>query len=236
MHEKEGDLIAITKASLAAKKRILSACVRLFLEKGYRGTTVAEIVREAHVSVSTFQNIFHAKDGVLIELVQFMFSNQFGVARKIAGEAAAPVYIYAVETSIQLTLTERNEVLRDIYVEAYMQKEAAEYINRNTAKELYRIFGSYQPQLSESDFYEMEIGSAGIMQAYMAHKCDIYFTLDKKLERFLTMSLRAFCVPEAEIKNVIAFIQKLDMCNLADQVMQHLFQALAMHFDFSLSE
>lgn len=126
--------------------------MRLFLEKGYRGTTVAEIVREAHVSVSTFQNIFHAKDGVLIELVQFMFSNQFGVARKIAGEAAAPVYIYAVETSIQLTLTERNEVLRDIYVEAYMQKEAAEYINRNTAKELYQIFGSYQPQLSESDF------------------------------------------------------------------------------------
>ena len=37
MHEKEGDLIAISKASLAAKKRILSACVRLFLEKGYRG-------------------------------------------------------------------------------------------------------------------------------------------------------------------------------------------------------
>ena len=69
MHEKEGDLIAITKASLEAKKRILSACVRLFLEKGYRGTTVAEIVREAHVSVSTFQNIFHAKDGVLIEQI-----------------------------------------------------------------------------------------------------------------------------------------------------------------------
>ena len=45
-----------------------------------------------------------------------------------------------------------------------------------------------------------------------------------------------FRVPESEIKNVIAFIQKLDMCHLADQVMQHLFQTLAMHFDFLLSE
>ena len=58
--------MAITNASLAAKKRILTACVRLFLEKGYNHTTVAEIIRDADVSASTFQNIFRAKDGVLV--------------------------------------------------------------------------------------------------------------------------------------------------------------------------
>ena len=221
---------------MAAKKRILSACVRLFLEKGYKGTTVAEIVREAHVSVSTFQNIFHAKDGVLVELVQFMFGNQFGVARQITGEDVPPIYVYAVETCIQLTLTEQNEILRDIYVEAYMQKEAAEYIHRNTARELYRIFGVYQPELSESDFYELDIGSAGIMRAYMEQPCDIYFTLEKKLERFLVMSMRVYCVPEDEQRQVVAFIKKLDMCCIAEQVMQKLFQMLAMHFDFSLGK
>ena len=47
--------MAITSASLPAKKRILTACVRLFLEKGYKGTTVAEIIREADVSASSFQ-------------------------------------------------------------------------------------------------------------------------------------------------------------------------------------
>ena len=60
--------MAITSASLPAKKRILTACVRLFLEKGYKGTTVAEIIREADVSASSFQNIFRAKDGVLTRL------------------------------------------------------------------------------------------------------------------------------------------------------------------------
>lgn len=58
--------MAITAASLAAKQRILSACVRLFLEKGYKRTTVAEILKAANVSASTFQNIFHTKDGVFI--------------------------------------------------------------------------------------------------------------------------------------------------------------------------
>ena len=66
-------LIAITSASLPTKKRILAVCVKLFLEKGYKQTTLAEINEKASVSYSQFQNIFRAKDGVLTELVEFMF-------------------------------------------------------------------------------------------------------------------------------------------------------------------
>ena len=111
--------MAITSASLPAKKRILTVCVRLFLEKGYKRSTLAEIIEKADVSYSTFQNIFRAKDGVLTELVEFMFSNQFTMARGEAGANLPPVYVYAVETAIQMTLTELNENLREIYIEAY---------------------------------------------------------------------------------------------------------------------
>ena len=57
--------IALTNASLPAKRRILKVCVKLFLEQGYKKTTVAEIIQKAEVSNSSFQNIFRAKDGVL---------------------------------------------------------------------------------------------------------------------------------------------------------------------------
>ena len=77
-------LIAITSASLPTKKRILTVCVKLFLEKGYKQTTLAEINEKAGVSFSQFQNIFRAKDGVLTELVEFMFENQFAMARSAA--------------------------------------------------------------------------------------------------------------------------------------------------------
>ena len=226
--------MAITNASLAAKKRILTACVRLFLEKGYKGTTIAEILREADVSASTFQNIFHAKDGVLVELVEFMFSNQFRMARQMAGETLSPVYVYAAETAIQMTLTELNENLREIYLEAYTQPETVEYIHQNTSTELYRIFSSYLPGYTESDFYELEIGSAGIMRGYMARKCDKYFTLERKLRRFLVMSLSADKVPEEEQEQVLAFVAGLDVRKRAEQVMHQLFAALAMRFEFSL--
>ena len=227
--------MAITSASLPAKKRILTVCVRLFLEKGYKRSTLAEIIEKADVSYSTFQNIFRAKDGVLTELVEFMFSNQFAMARDEAGAKLPPVYVYAVETAIQITLTELNENLREIYIEAYTEKEASEYILRETAKELHGIFGSYLPDATERDFYNMEIGSASIMRGYMAHPCDEELTLEKKLRLFLTMSLRAYNVPKEETEQAIRFVEGLDIRTISEQVMQALFRALAMRFEFSLA-
>lgn len=227
--------MAITSASLPAKKRILTVCVRLFLEKGYKRSTLAEIIKKADVSYSTFQNIFRAKDGVLTELVEFMFSNQFAMARDEAGAKLPPVYVYAVETAIQMTLTELNENLREIYIEAYTEKEASEYILRETAKELQSIFASYLPDATERDFYNMEIGSASIMRGYMAHPCDEELTLEKKLRLFLTMSLRAYNVPKEEVEQVIRFVEGLDIRAIAEQVMQKLFKALAMRYEFSLT-
>ena len=223
-----------TSLSEPTKKRILQVCVKLFLEQGYKKTTMAEIIAKSSVSSSSFQNIFRAKDGVLTELVQFMFENQFSMARSAASTKLPPVYVYAVETAIQMTLTELNENLREIYIEAYTQKEACEYIQRETAKELYQIFGSYLPSYSECDFYEQDIGSSGIMRAYMERPCDLYFTLEKKLSRFLTMSMRAYCVPPDEQQQVLAFIETLDIRGISERVMQELFRKLEMQFSFSL--
>ena len=179
-----------TSLSEPTKKRILQVCVKLFLEQGYKKTTMAEIIEKSGVSSSSFQNIFRAKDGVLTELVQFMFENQFSMARSAASVKLPPVYVYAVETAIQMTLTELNENLREIYLEAYTQKEACEYIQKETAKELYQIFGSYQPELTERDFYELEIGSAGIMRGYICLLYTSYRRGCRGIRLYLCGSLR----------------------------------------------
>ena len=220
--------------SSETKRKILTVCVRLFLEQGYKNTTVSQIVDEAGVARGSYLNLFPTKDRILLELTETMFGGQFGVARSIADSKLPPVYAYAVETAIQMTLTELNENLREIYIEAYTQKEASEFIFRETAKELYQIFGPYQPELTARDFYDMEIGSASIMRGYMAHPCDEELTLEKKLRLFLTMSLRAYNVPKEETEQAIRFVEGLDIRTISEQVMQALFRALAMHFEFSL--
>ena len=221
---------------METKRKILSVCVRLFLEQGYKETSVSQIVEEAGVTRGSYQNLFHTKDSILLELAETMFSGQFGAARRMSGMDLPPVYAYAVETAIQLTLTERNENLSDIYIEAYASPTASEYIFRNMAEELYQIFHDYQPGSTQSDFYEMEIGTAGLMLSYMAKKCDIHFPLERKLNCFLTSAMRVYKVPEEEQKEVLAFIGSLDIRGIATKVMHKLFSMLEMTFDFKLSK
>ena len=225
--------MAVRSDGLQTEKRILQACVRLFLENGYHQTTMVQILKEAQVSSSSFQNLFRSKDGVLRELVDFMFENQFGTARKVAGAELPPVYVYAVETALQIALTELNENLRQIYLVAYTQQRLLDYIQRATAKELHRIFGPYQPELTEQDFYELELGTAGLMRGYMANPCTADFPLERKLEKFLTLALRGYKVPEEELKKVLSFLAGLDIRGIAQKVMEELFRQLAMRYEFS---
>ena len=212
--------------SSETKRKILTACVRLFLEEGYKSTSVSRIVEEAGVARGSYLNLFPTKDKILLDLTETMFGGQFDVARSIADKKLPPVYAYAVETALQLTLTELNENLREIYIEAYSQPDTAE---------LKQIFGANFPDYSESDFYEMEIGTAGLMRNYMARKCDIHFPLERKLSRFLTASMRVYRVPEEEQAKVLAFIGSIDIRELAVTVMHKLFAMLEMKYDFKLS-
>ena len=217
-----------------SKRRILSACVQLFIEKGYQKTTTVEVLKKAGVTPSTFYNIYHTKGSILTELTEFMFGNQFNISGKIVGESTNPVLLYAVETCLQLTLAELNENLREIYVEAYTVPENIELIHKKTAVQLQKIFAPYLPGYSASDFYEMEIGSAGMMRAFMTRHCDVYFALDRKIRRFLSMSLSAYHVPLEEQEKIMSFVSGLDIIKIAERVVQELIQALAMRFEFKL--
>ena len=226
----------LRRDSSETKRKILTVCVRLFLEQGYKNTSVSQIVDEAGVARGSYLNLFPTKDKILLDLTETMFGGQFGMARSITDTKLPPVYAYALETAIQLTLTELNENLREIYIEAYSLPETSEYIYLHTTAELKQIFSANFPDYSESDFYEMEIGTAGLMRSYMARKCDIHFPLERKLSRFLTAAMRVYRVPEDELEQTVRFVERLDIRSIAERVMHSLFQTLAMHYDFSLQE
>lgn len=218
------------------KKRILSVCVQMFIEKGYKQTTMLDILKESDVSAGTFQNIFHTKDGVLLELIEFMFNNQFSMARNFLSESTSLEILYAIETAIQLTLVELNENLREIYLEAYTQPKLIEYINQKTSSELAKIFSKYNLNWTESDFYEVEIATSGIMRSFMAKKCNQYFTLNKKIKLFLKIAFDVYHVSEAKQIEAIEYISKIDMIETSNKIMKKLFSMLEMTFDFKFSQ
>lgn len=220
-------------STIALRNQILSACARLFLKQGYQATTIKQIAAETGCSVSSVQNLFRSKDVVLSQLVSIMFSGQFDSARSNLDRNLPPCYIYAIETAIQLTLVEANENLRELYIEAYAHPDIAEMIYQKTTVELFELFGDRFDGYTVSDFYELEIGTAGIMRGYMSKKCDIYFPLDRKIERFLTLSLSCYRVQQHEIDEIIKFIKGLDIKAMTTNILNKLFLLLDTGFDIS---
>ena len=181
-------------SGLLTQQKMLRAAVKLFLEKGYEGTTTAEIARAAGMTPSSFFRAFPSKEALLLELDKRMFSGQFALAEQHSA-AQDPVLLYAVETAIQLHIAELTESLRELYVTAYTLPSTSAYLYRSTAKRLEGIFGDYLPDAEAKDFYEMEIASTGMMRWFVAVPCDMYFTVERKIARFLECALKLCNVP-----------------------------------------
>lgn len=205
---------------IARRSRMLHAAVKLFLENGYEKTTTASIAKAAGMSPSSFFAAFESKEALLLTLVKLMFDSQFASAEQLMGQTEDPVLLYAIETALQMYITECSEPLREIYVTAYSLPSTSEYIYNATSKRLAQIFGRYLPEAQPKDFYEMDIATGGVMRAFMARKCDLYFTMERKLRRFLQCGLTIYSVPAEKQRQIVETVLSMDLESMAHRVLE----------------
>ena len=106
-----------------------------------------------------------------------------------------------------------------------------EYIYRSTAQELQQIFGKYLPDAAQSDFYELDLVSAGVMRGLMARKCDMYFTIDKKVALFLRCAMKIYDVPVEEREAVISRVLAMDLAAIARNTVENTIRLAQAGFD-----
>lgn len=206
------------KKGIVRRSKMLYAAINQFLEKGYEKTTAAAIAKEAGMATSSFFAAFDSKEMLLLTLVKIMFKNQFDSAEKLIGVSGNTALLYSAETALQLYITELSEPLRELYVMAYTLPSTSEYIRANTAKRLHPLFTRYMPEAQSKDFFELDIATGGIMRSFMACKSDVYFTLERKIIRFLECSLTLYCVPAEEQKRIIDEVLNMDLKAMAEAI------------------
>lgn len=206
---------------IARRNKMLLAAIQLFLEQGYEKTTTAQISRAAGMSPTSFFAAFENKEALLLKLTQIMFENQFEKARSFA-ENHEPLMVYCLETALQINITELSESLREIYVMAYTLPSTSEYIYRSTAIQIKNIFAAYMPDAEDKDFYEMDIASESITRGFMAKPCDMYFTLDRKLRRYLDCCLKLYNVPTEKRNSLIEAVLAVDLNSVAAKLIEEI--------------
>ena len=213
------------------RAQVLRGAVVLFLEQGYRETTIDQIAGRIGRTKSAVLRAYPDKEAILYALVTHMFAVQFSGARALMGDDADSLLLYGVETALQLHICEISDSLRDLYTSAYTLPTTTEYISNHAARELMQIFGQYLPHAALSDFYELELVSAGVMRGVMARGCDMYFTIEKKIALFLRCAMKIYDVPEAEREAVIARVLAIDLAAMARGMVEKTIQLAQAGFD-----
>lgn len=221
------------QSEAAVRRRVLVACVELFLANGFRHTQPKQIFQQADISDEEFFELFGTKGDVLNELVKMMFDNQFAVAGEIVGADADPLALYAVEVCLQLTLVGLSRTLREIYVDAYSRPDTRELLSARTAVELYRIFSPYEPGSTVEDFRRFDPGIASTMRTYMARPDDAFVPLESKKRWFLNNTFRYYHVPEEKSKSIADYAVGLDLRASALEALERLFRQLDMDIVFT---
>lgn len=200
------------------KSRVLHAAAKLFLEKGYANSTVKEIAAKAGVNIGSLVHVFKNKETLMCELVNYVLEGQFETTAKLlSGKTEDKILFYAAETTLQLHMAESSEHIRELYAVAYSLQGSAEVIYHTITGKLEQIFKQHLPHLETKDFYELEIASGGIMRGFMTVPCDMYFTMERKVRRFLETTFLVYRVPDEKINEAVAFVSQFDFAAIAQQ-------------------
>lgn len=209
------------------REKTLYAAAELFLEKGYTDTTMRGLAQKAGIDVSSINRAFGCKENILCELVAYVLQGQFDAMTALLRDVTDDrILFYAAETTMQLYMAESDESIRNLYLSAYSMPHSIDIIHRTITGKLEQIFGAHLPQLVTRDFYELEIASGGIMRGFMARPCDMYFTMDRKVKRFLETTFRVYQVPDEKIQEAIGFVQRFNFEDIAKSTIERMLQYL----------
>ncbi len=198
------------------KEKILFSAAKHFLEKGYTNTTMKVVAASTGLSSGSITHIFSSKEDILCGLVQFVIGAQFDTTEKlIKGKTDDKILFYAAETVLQLHIVEMNENLREIYSLAYSLPKPSAILQETITEKLENIFKDYLPHLETKDFYMLEIATGGIMRGFMTVPCNMWFTMDMKIEAFLKNVLRLYYIPDDKIREAINFVKNFDFAQIA---------------------
>lgn len=210
------------------RKRLLHSAAKLFLQKGYSMTTVKELAADAGTNTGVLMRTFGSKENILAILVKYVLDEQFSQTEELLkGKTEDKILFYAAETTLQLHIVESNEHIRELYGAAYSLPATTQIIQHTITGKLENIFKEHLPNLETKDFYELEIASGGIMRGFMTIPCDMYFTMDRKIKRFLETTFKLYDVPEKKIQETIEFVSQFDFKQIAEKLIKEMLAKVA---------
>ena len=99
-------------------------------------------------------------------------------------------------------------------------------IQQMITEKLEVIFSELRAELDTKEFYKLEIASGGIMRGFLTIPCDMWFTMEQKVESFLETTFLVYRVPDEKIEQTIDFVKQFNFAEIAQTVINGMLDRL----------
>lgn len=147
------------------RQRILAAAKELFVQQGYKKTTIRQIVEKSGVLTGSIYYFFKNKEDIFQSLVMELFRQCTDlIAAHFQQET--PAFRYAALCLVEFEAVAMNELVRETYYEGYTTAMTFEKITDHLADMTARIFGD-SLGLSQEDIFLRSLLIKGAMRSYI---------------------------------------------------------------------
>ena len=213
-------------------RQIFTAATAMFMQKSFEKTTITDIAKLSGVPKAKILYEMNSKKEILGHLVTRFLdgvtSASDAVSKKLTDDN---VLIFIANEVLQLYMAEMNEDMRNLYLAGYSMPKTSEEVLKRRTNMMYGAFSEAFKNFELKDFYETEIASMGIMRAYMTVPCDMYFTIEAKAKRLVTMLLLIYKAEDGKINEALEFIEKIDFKAVAKKAVESVFNELDIKTD-----
>lgn len=206
--------MALMIDGLSSKERIEKAAISLFLKQGIAATTNKMLAETAQVGNGSLANAYRSKEDLLLICFEYIFPKQTAFFSEIKNDI---IHRYCLETAVILYMCDHNEVMKELYSEAYSLPKTMDFIKSQSYKYSKQAFDKHLPSWTEHDFYEAEITKTAIIFGYVMESSNPYFTQEHKTKRCLTSILKLFEYGASEREEIIKQVLDDDIKTYSEQ-------------------
>ena len=231
-HKKEVAMKRTAREQATHKTRmmLLREAAEMFLQNGYSATTIKALSLKTGLPSGSITNLFANKEELVCQLIGIVVDYEYKITESILTEVTDdPLLRYAFAATLQLNMAETSEHMREMYWVTYSLDRCSALIHDMLTVKLEETFRDYLPTLERKDFYEREIATAGIIRGFMAERCDLYFTMERKVRAFLETNLLIYRVPDEKIAEAIDFVLSYDMKSIGEGAVSGMLSYMAEH-------
>jgi AcrR family transcriptional regulator len=192
------------------RKKILDVSRDLFINQGYKKTTMRQILQEAGILTGSLYHFFENKEDIFKHIIIEVNNEAIELSKSLAEKYSDPILLFAFPDALQLYAVEKHERLAEIFFEAYSAWPILDIFTKLDADLRRELYYDYNPGFSEQDYYMRSLSLMGCVRNLIAESLfEGKVGYKDKLTIVAEMARQLFNIPEFDIKETVNKIETI---------------------------